>query len=460
MRISGATRRIGQWIGPPLLALVLYWSGLTAWFQKDDFAWLQLRNLLASGRSIWWILFEPLAQGTIRTLSERLYFLSFYEFFGLHALPYHLALFAIFLIALTLLQSVAAKLTGSAAAGFWAAILWVVNAALATPLAWVSGMDEVMFAGFFLLDLWLLLRYLETGDNRFYAAQCATFVLGFGVIELNVVYPAVALIVVLIRAPRESWKIAWLFPVSALYAILHSLAAPLPESGAYRMQFDAQMIRTLATYLNWSLGTGWLRVLNLDSFALRASLATPLMLGLAAFLVRRIRERQWIALLFPAIFVIVLAPLLPLRDHMEYEYLTVPVIGLAMLGGWALASANRLIAIPLAAIYVAVSIPVGHSLTATLHDRSVRLQKIFYAVDALHRAHPTKMAIFTGASKETFDDMIDHHAFALIGIPEACISSRDHFGGEFAIDAATEQRAIEERRAVVYDLHDGVRELR
>ena len=55
---------------------------------------------------------------------------------------------------------------------------------------------------FFLLDIWLLLCYIDTSDRRWYVAQCATFILGFLVLELNVVYPALATVVALCCAPR------------------------------------------------------------------------------------------------------------------------------------------------------------------------------------------------------------------------------------------------------------------
>src|SRR5262245_23771522 len=128
----------GFWLGPPLLLLALYWSGLTAWFQKDDFNWLALREHVDSWSSFWWALFAPLAQGTIRTLSERVFFMSFSYLFGLHALPFRMVAFLTQSASLILLSSVCFKLTGSRAAGFWAAILWTVNSALAIPLAWTA----------------------------------------------------------------------------------------------------------------------------------------------------------------------------------------------------------------------------------------------------------------------------------------------------------------------------------
>src|SRR5207244_11794555 len=45
---------------------------------------------------------------------------------------------------------------------------------------------------FLLLSLWFIMRYAETGERRFYIAQLVTFIVGFFVLELNVVYPAIA----------------------------------------------------------------------------------------------------------------------------------------------------------------------------------------------------------------------------------------------------------------------------
>jgi len=253
--------------------------------------------------------------------------------------------------------------------------------------------------------------------------------------------------------------------------VLHFMVAPLPESGPYQLYWDWRMLPTLISYVNWSFGTGWLRMLNINSFAIRSALALPLAAGLCALLFWKIKQRQWIVLLFPAWFVIVLAPLLTLREHMSYEYLTVPVIGLAMWGGWAIASgwrSQRMITVLLAAIYICVSIPVGHAVTAQFHDRSIRIRDAFYAVEALHRDHPDAMVLFKGASTEMFVDMIYHHAFGLIGISETYIVPGDEASidlrvapeaGNFFINPAVERKALEEGRAVVYDLQNGVRDV-
>src|SRR5260370_754136 len=223
----------GYFAAPLLLALVLYWPGLTAWFQKDDFDLLGLRDM-AQVQGLGRALFVRIAQGTIRTLRERVFFLSFSTIFGIHALPFHCWAFLTFAATLPLLSSVCTKLTGSRGAGFWAAVLWTANSGLAAVLSWTAVYYELLCSFFFLAGFWLLLRYAETGERRFYFAQCTTFLLGFGVLELNVVYPALATVYALCCARRMVLKIVPWFAISAVYTALHLAVAPLPSSGPYQ----------------------------------------------------------------------------------------------------------------------------------------------------------------------------------------------------------------------------------
>ncbi len=326
-----------------LLPTLLYWRGLTTWFQRDDFALLGLRDFAATGHSLSWALFSPLAQGTIRTLSERVYYMSLSTLFGVNALPFRIVAFLTFAATLVLLQRVCSKLTGSHVAGYCAAILWTVNSALSIPLSWSAEYYEILCAFFFVLDLRLLQRYIETGKRRFWIAQWVVFAAGFGVLELNVVYPALAAVYVWCYAPKTLRpkmlrKILPLFALSAAYMIVHLAVAPLPAGGPYKMYWDWHVLQTLATYSTWALGPAWLSVISVRSFTLRLIIAMALAAGLMAFLLWNLRLRQWKALFFAAWFIIVLSPLLPLQQHISYEYLTVPLIGLAMWAGAAVAS--------------------------------------------------------------------------------------------------------------------------
>jgi hypothetical protein len=416
---------------PILLALVLYWPGLTSWFQKDDFAWLSLRGLVHSWHDFWWALFAPLAQGTIRTLSERAFYMSFTAVFGMHALPFRCWAFLTLAATLPVLSSVCARLTGSRAAGFLAAILWTVNTGLAVPMSWTAVYYQLLCALVFLVSFWLLLRYVETGDRRFYIAQCATFVLGFGVLELDVVYPAIAAVYALCRARHILRKIVPLFVISAAYTAVHFAVAHLPASGPYKMYWDWQILSTLSTYWKWALGPSRLILLGIHPSFFRSSLTVLLILGLAGFLLWKLRRGQWVAAISPAWFLIVLAPLQPLRYHIDDSYLTVPVIGLAMWGGWALVSAwragwaGRIAAVSLLAIYLCVNIPVNRVITVSFHDRSQRIRNLVLGVVAVTRTQPDKVVLLQGVDTDMFWSAVYDRPFRLFDVNEVYVAPED-----------------------------------
>lgn len=247
-------KRLLPWTAAPILALILYWPGLTSWFQKDDFAWLGLHAMIHDWDSFWTVLFAPFAQGTIRTLSERIFYTSFHALFGMNALPYRIWVFLTFFAALAMLTLVTHKLTGSRAAGFWAAILWTLNGEMAFVLSWTAIYYEMLCSLFFLMGIWLLIRYRETGAQRYWAAEWAVYLAGFLVLEQNVVFPALALVYALCRAPRLIRPILPMFVPAAAYTVIHTLAAPLHADGPYKMYWDASVLSTAWTYWKWALG--------------------------------------------------------------------------------------------------------------------------------------------------------------------------------------------------------------
>ena len=192
------------WLGPSLLCLALYWRGFTAWFRADDFAWLGTGLYIQNFHDLLVAIFAPQAQGTIRPLSERAFFLVGFSLFGLDALPFKVMVFATQFANLALVASIGARLTGLRWAGFFAAIFWVLNSSGIEPLGWTCVYNQVLCGFFLLLAFYFLLRYVETGERRYNLFQWAAFLLGFGALELNVVYPAIAAAYTLLCAPRQS----------------------------------------------------------------------------------------------------------------------------------------------------------------------------------------------------------------------------------------------------------------
>jgi hypothetical protein len=186
------------------------------------------------------------------------------------------------------------------------------------------------------------------------------------------------------------------------------------------------------------------------------------MIGLIGFLAWKLHRGERVAAFFPAWFLIALAPVLPLREHIYDYYLTVPLIGLAMWGGWALVSswqargAAKMIAVFLAAIYLCVSIPVARVTTVSFHDYSERVRTVVIGVVNLSRSEPGKMVLLKGVDAELFWSTIYHRPLRLFGInevyvlPENLQPSGD--AKRFFIDSATAREALDQGRAVIYDV--------
>src|SRR5438552_2329573 len=80
----------GFWLVPLAVAIRFHWLGLKTWFFADDFAWLLHAAGLSSVHDLIPAIFAPMAQGTIRPWSDRIYFIVFYRIFGLEPLPFHI----------------------------------------------------------------------------------------------------------------------------------------------------------------------------------------------------------------------------------------------------------------------------------------------------------------------------------------------------------------------------------
>ena len=348
-------------------------------------------------------------------------------------------------------------------------VLWIVNGGVAVALSWTAVYYELLCAFTLLLTLWLLIKYVETGDRRFYVAQWLTFILGFGVLELNVVYPALAAVYALCCARRIFWKVVPMFAVSAIYTAIHFAVAPLPSSGPYQTFWDFSMISTLATYWKAALGPNRLILFHIHPSLFRSSLTVFLSLGLAGFLAWKIYQRKWVAAFFPAWFVITLSPLLSLRNHIDDSYLTVPVIGLAMWGGWALVSAwhsgyaGRIAAVSLLAIYICVSVPTTRLITLSFHDRSQSIRKLVLGVADLSRNQPEKIVLLKNVDQEMFWSAVYDRPFGLFGAGEVYLApedqgavARDSWLGvplpQFYADPAIASSALAQNRVLVLDV--------
>jgi hypothetical protein len=459
-------QRAAFWVIPVLLAIRFHWLAVKTWFFGDDFAWLIHSTEIYSFRDVFGAIFAPMAQGTIRPWSDRIFFIVFYRLFGLDPLPFHIWVLVTQCANILLLLSVVRRLTGSRVAAFVAAVLWLVNTSHPVALAWTSAYNEPLCALFILAAFRFLLCYIETGDRRYWRWQWVTFLLGFGALELNVVYPALAATYTFLCARKHFVKTLPLFVPSVVFAIVHRLAAP-PVSGAYVMHFGGRaMLDTLYTYWTWALGPGFLATMvPLQPWLVTVTilLLSLALLGMAFW---RARKGDRLPPFCLAWFLILIAPMLPLSDHLTEYYTFLPSLGLAIAGGWALVLAWRqsfpwkALAIFVTLVYVGFSSVSAQRSLQWEYRRSQDVRKLVLGVERAHELHPQKMILLDNVDDELFWTGIIDHSFELLGAhyvyltpgSEKQITPHPALGDlrEFIIPPGLTWSALASENAVVY----------
>lgn len=459
------------WLTPPLLCLILYWPGFRAWFQIDDFAWLSLHQSVYDWRSFLAALFQPMAQGTIRPWSERIPFLLNWHLFGMSAVPLRALAFATMAANLALLAAFTRSLTGSKLAAFTAPILWICSGNIYVPMSWSSAYNQIQCALFLLTALSLWLRYLDTGRRGYYIGQFLVFVLGFGALEINVVYPALAALLAAARNRRFLWQTAPMFAVSIIYSLAHRAAAPASGGQIYGLYFDSSLPRTLLTYVVWAFGaSSYADYQGLPVLPFRVAEAIT-GITLLVFAVSLLRRQQWLALFCVGWFFAVLAPVLPLKNHRMEYYLTIPLIGLSILGAFGFAAAwhrKRLISVlatVVALLYAGPSVWMARSMTREWADVSHRARTFLGSVAYARKRHPEKTLLIDGVDSRLFRACWWSRPFQLMGLesifmPEsagALLEEAETPRSHFLLPDTLAAEAFRRGDAVAYEVVDGAR---
>lgn len=447
---------------PMVFCLAVHFLALKMWFFSDDFAWLGLRLEVHEPRDLLHVLFAPEAQGTVRTLSERLFFLVFSTVFGLESPPFRIWVFLTQFANIVLLIQITQRLTGSATAGFLAAMLWTANAGMALAIGWSAAYNEIAYAFFILLAFRLFLLYVDTGRRKYWIWQWVAFLLGFGALELNVIYPALAAGYALCCAREHFRRTLFLFIPSVLYTAVHFAFIPQSTDPHYAMHFGPGLLVTLWKY--WAYALGALRDERVDWRPLWLGIGITVLvtIALATFVFEKIRLREWLPVFFLGWFLIAIAPFLPLTNHFTEYYLTVPTLGLAMLAGWAMsAGSRRAIAAALACLYLVVSIADIYSVESYYYKRSRQMKYLIKALEAV--PHTDKQIMLSGIDNDLFWSGFCDDPFRLLGIwqiylvpgSEKHIESHPEWGCEmsrFFIGVDRAATMLENHQAIVYKL--------
>jgi len=440
-------RRAAYFLIAPVVCLALYWRAPSIWFLRDDFAWLGLTLQVHRPADLLTVLFRPAAQGTVRVLSERLFFLLFRWLFDLDALPFRIAALATWFANLTLAALIGERLTRSRAAGLIAAILWTSHAALVTPITWASAYNELLCAVCVLTAFYARLRWLDEGRPKWRIVEWAAYLIGFGALEIIVMYPFVAALHALCFARKRLLSTLPLFLPAAVFTIAHFALIPKIDSPFYTIAMDRRLPATLLNYWNWTVAPGLLGEPDHFWAPLARISAVAISLALLLFAAWRARRRDFAPLFFLGWFVAFLAPVLPLPDHLSDYYLTLPPLGLAwlaaaaMVRGWNLIGLRGMLArvssVVLAAAFLAGSVhQIGEHLS-WLDSNTNRLRVLLEGAEEVTHAHPGSALLLTGIDNELFQAGFQADPFRLFGIKnvylapgeERAVVGRQDLGG-------------------------------
>jgi len=392
-------RRWGWLLLAPLVCLVLYRQSFVVWFARDDFAWLGTGLTIYDFPSLLDAVFGSRAQGTIRPLSDRLPFLLSYSLFGLDAKPLRIAIFIVHCANLVLFARLVYLWTSSRTAAVTAALFWTLHSSLAQPLTWASAMNQIFWPTCVLAAL----SFRHAGRR---AGEWVFFLLGFGVLELNVVYPALALL----RDPSRWRSTVPLFAVSVVYTVVNRWLAVPNTSSVYAMNASPlSILQTLGQYVLMSMGSyvPW-SITPLSPYFLAATLFALAVLALVGLL-----ERDRLMAYGCAWFVICLGPVLLLPNHITDYYLVVPAAGLALAFGVAASRRPILMALPLIA-YGAGSYLLSKEILLYNRKQAESARVLVRGVEQAVALHPGKLILLTGITSDQFWNIVVDDPFRLI----------------------------------------------
>jgi hypothetical protein len=453
----------------PALCLVVFWDVLFTWFLNDDFAWLGIGMELHRAGDFFTLLFRPQAQGTIRFLSERLFFLLGTALFGIHAVPFRVVGLATWFLVLALASVIGARLTGSRAAGLLAAVFWTTSYALVSPLAWSSAYNQLLCSLLMLCAFYARLRWLESKNTRWLMAEWAAYLLGFGALEITVMYPFAAAGYTWAVAREREKSVFALFLPAAAFTALHFLLIPKHPADIYTLHFDSHILTTIVIYLLWAFGPSRFQELNVPEWNTAGLMATRVIcVALAAFAVWRLRKGDRVPVFGLAWFGLFLLPVLPLSNHITDYYLTLPLAGAAWVAGWAVVNswksniAWRVASLLLAAVFFAGSIYEISLSTIWFRSRGARMRALYRAMEQAAPSHPGSAFLLQNVDNALFQSGFEDNPFRLIGVSrvylapgtEGKVEARPDLGGIARFTIAPEEalRLLDRKELVVLDV--------
>ena len=427
------TLRSRRWVtiaicaAPIALCIAVYWPGIFAWFQMDDFWWLS--RLGAAGRDGFWqtLLTRP-GHGTYRPLSEPAFFMTFEYLFGPRPLPIRIFVFATQFANLLLLGSLARRLYGSQLAALIAPIVWLAHTSLAGPLVWSSSYNQILGATFLLAELSLFARFVDTGRRSAWVAEWLLFIVGFGVIETNLAHPIHAIAWVLCVAPSDRRRALLrrtipLMAASAVYAVAHLVL--VPRVGPYTMGGHlVPMLKSAYGYWMWTVIP--MQLIFEGAQAVHHVIACAAFACLATYTLWRVRSGDRRPLLGWVFYLATLAPYLPLVQQRTPSYLSIPSIGLGLIAADAIVAlrvrrAALVGAVLITAVYLRFMLPTAHATVRLSAQDTHAVERVVGGILDLRRTR-TEPILIDGVSETVYNAGLAMSPFRCLGVPDVYLT--------------------------------------
>lgn len=455
--------RLKHWatlLFPVLVSLYLFRRSFRIWFLADDFAWLGLRLSLFSFGDLMTALFSPMAQGTIRTLSERLFFLSFESLYGLESLPMRLWMFLTLAVAEVLLVLVVQRLSGSLRTGILAAILWALNFGVTVAMSWLSSYNQILLSALVLGAFYCFMRAADQttgGARRWLAGSWLCFLLGFGALESIVVLPGILLAWAFLFDRRMARKTLPFFIPAIAFVIGHFVLIPKTiDDPAYRMHFDGSLLVSVGIYWQWLLAAVRIQNFGPDWAWLdwpSRWILTPALLGFVAW---RTAKRDFLPIFGLLMSLALIAPMLPLRDHRTDYYLASASLGLVIVLA-ALPLRVGWLALPFLLLYAVPSFIVQG---ATFEWYLARTGPVRILLRGLQHAvimHPEKLILLDGLDRDMYWTVLADDALRLVNAQSVRLAPGTAPTGDPMLASPGTARAAFERDAVLVYRLEGVK---
>jgi dolichyl-phosphate-mannose-protein mannosyltransferase len=154
-----------------LLAVLAIYAGSTrAYFFDDDFHWLVQTQSFA-----WANLFDLSRYDHFYRPVIELYFFSGLKLFGCEPFPFHVASICLHLLTTALVYGFVRAVTASRPLAFLSALFFAVQPGFTDAVTWIAAITDLLAVPFYVLTLWLHVRFLQTERTRWFAAALATF---------------------------------------------------------------------------------------------------------------------------------------------------------------------------------------------------------------------------------------------------------------------------------------------